>query len=62
MMKGLRAVPEIAADARDSIDNLNGGISRANTTMTILASVALVALGVAVVALLRATAVARAGA
>lgn len=46
-------VPEIADRARSSLDNLDGGVRRANATMAILATVAVLALGVAVLALVQ---------
>lgn len=49
-----RDVPALAGQARDSLDNLDGGVRRANVTMAILAGVAIVALGVATFALLQA--------
>jgi hypothetical protein len=46
-------VPEVADRARQSLTNLDAGVRRANVTMLILGLVAVAALGVATVALLR---------
>jgi hypothetical protein len=53
-------VPETVERARQSLANLDTGVQRANVTMLILGIVAVAALGLASVALLRASAVARA--
>lgn len=63
MLKNFRRateeVPVLAAQARNSLDNLDGGVRRANSTMAILATVAVAALLLSTVALLRVQAVTR---
>jgi hypothetical protein len=54
-------VPETVEQARRSLDQLDGGVRRANTTMGLLAIVATLALILATVALVRSEAISRAG-
>lgn len=48
-----REVPALAAQARESLAQVGAGVNRANATMTLLAIVAFLALGVAVIAITR---------
>jgi hypothetical protein len=56
----VREVPETADLARRSLASLDAGVNRANVTMLILGIVAVAALGLATVALMRTEVVSRA--
>lgn len=63
ILKNLRSasedLPEIANRARNSLANLDSGVRRANATMGLLATVAVVALVLATVAYVRVQAITR---
>lgn len=56
----MREVPDTAERARESLASLDAGVRRANHTMTVLGAVAILAVLLSAVALLRADSVARA--
>jgi len=58
----VKAVPDTAERARESLTTLDAGVRRANSTMLVLAGLAIAALLLSTVALLRAETVSRASA
>jgi hypothetical protein len=61
LRNAVTALPETVTQARRSLEQLDGGVRRANTTMGLLAIVATLALVLATAALLRSEAISRAG-
>lgn len=53
LRKVAEEVPETVAQARTSLESLEGGVDRANATMAILATVAIAALILSTVAVVR---------